>query len=133
MPETSAFVFLIRESNYQTYIPFKRPNDFKKIRVFFCHNNISNFVSNIFGSYAGLHCKVICGKAKGKDYRPSDPCGADKYQHCWNAVCVDNNWFPVDTKWAAKRKVIIIIMNMIIIAILIRRKIVPKMSYENSV
>lgn len=55
--------------------------------------------------YAGLHCKIICGKAKGKDYKPADSCNDEKYQHCWNAICVDGNWFPVDTKWAAKRKV----------------------------
>lgn len=54
--------------------------------------------------YAGLHCKIISGKAKGKDYRPADSCSDEKYQHCWNAVCIEGNWLPVDTKWASKRK-----------------------------
>lgn len=52
-------------------------------------------------SFAGLHCKIITGCAKGKTFRPGDACTGERFRHCWNAVYFDGNWFLLDAKWGA--------------------------------
>lgn len=53
-------------------------------------------------SYAGLFCTVLTGFAKGLDYRPGDKFKGTEYNHSWNAVYIDNNWYLVDSHWATR-------------------------------
>lgn len=52
--------------------------------------------------YAGLFCTVLTGFAKGLDYRPGDKFKGTEYNHSWNAVYIDNNWYLVDSHWATR-------------------------------
>ncbi|XP_013408285.1 uncharacterized protein LOC106172195 isoform X2 [Lingula anatina] len=56
-------------------------------------------------SYAGLHCKVISGYAKGADYKPGMKFTGDTAHHSWNAVLIDGHWRLVDCHWAARRMI----------------------------
>ncbi|KAJ8317703.1 hypothetical protein KUTeg_005607 [Tegillarca granosa] len=60
-------------------------------------------VFQILCLYSGLYCKVIVGVAKGRHYIPGETCSQEKFQHCWNAVRIDDNWFLLDLKWASRR------------------------------
>ena len=52
--------------------------------------------------YAGLYCTVLTGFAKGLDYRPGDKFKGNEYNHSWNAVYIDDNWYLVDSHWATR-------------------------------
>lgn len=52
--------------------------------------------------YAGLYCTVLTGFAKGLDYRPGDKFKGTEYNHSWNAVYIDENWYLVDSHWATR-------------------------------
>ncbi|XP_052771924.1 uncharacterized protein LOC128211311 [Mya arenaria] len=52
--------------------------------------------------YAGLYCTVLTGFAKGLDYRPGDKFKGTEYNHSWNAVNIDENWYLVDSHWATR-------------------------------
>ncbi|XP_062611451.1 uncharacterized protein LOC134273277 isoform X2 [Saccostrea cucullata] len=52
--------------------------------------------------HAGLFCTVLTGFAKGLDYRPGDKFKGTEYNHSWNAVYIDNNWYLVDSHWATR-------------------------------
>ncbi|XP_029644723.1 uncharacterized protein LOC115218879 [Octopus sinensis] len=52
--------------------------------------------------YSGLYSVVITGLAKGLDYRPGDVFKGTEYNHSWNAVYIDNNWYLVDSHWATR-------------------------------
>jgi len=56
-------------------------------------------------SYAGLHCKTLCGYAKGADYKPGMRFSGDLGQHSWNAVFINGSWRLIDCHWAARRLV----------------------------
>ncbi|KAK3095942.1 hypothetical protein FSP39_021116 [Pinctada imbricata] len=53
-------------------------------------------------NHAGLYCAVLTGFAKGLDYRPGDEFKGTEYNHSWNAVYVDDNWYLVDSHWATR-------------------------------
>lgn len=53
-------------------------------------------------SFAGVHSIVLTGYAKGLDYRPGDKFKGNEYNHSWNAVLIDNNWYLVDSHWATR-------------------------------
>ena len=55
-----------------------------------------------FSRYAGLYCTVLTGFAKGLDYRPGDKFKGTEYNHSWNAVYIDENWYLVDSHWATR-------------------------------
>ncbi|KAK3095037.1 hypothetical protein FSP39_009493 [Pinctada imbricata] len=59
-------------------------------------------VFKLFCLFSGLHCKIIVGHAKGKDYRPGEPCSQERFRHCWNAVLLNGNWFLIDCKWGTR-------------------------------
>lgn len=48
-------------------------------------------------SFAGLHCKVISGLAKGASYRIGQAMSPEECQHWWNAVYVYGKWCLVDS------------------------------------
>ncbi|CAG5135476.1 unnamed protein product [Candidula unifasciata] len=52
--------------------------------------------------FAGVHSIVLTGYAKGLDYRPGDKFKGNEYNHSWNAVLIDNNWYLVDSHWATR-------------------------------
>lgn len=52
--------------------------------------------------YSGLHCTVVTGLAKGLDYHPGDEFKGTNYNHSWNAVFIENNWYLVDSHWATR-------------------------------
>lgn len=52
--------------------------------------------------YSGLYCAVLTGFAKGLDYRPGDNFKGSEYNHSWNAVYIDDNWYLVDSHWATR-------------------------------
>jgi len=52
--------------------------------------------------FAGVHSIVLTGYAKGLDYRPGDKFKGNEYNHSWNAVLLDNNWYLVDSHWATR-------------------------------
>lgn len=52
--------------------------------------------------FAGLYCTVLTGFAKGLDYRPGDKFKGTEYNHSWNAVYIDENWYLVDSHWATR-------------------------------
>ncbi|KAA0189487.1 hypothetical protein FBUS_06687 [Fasciolopsis buskii] len=53
--------------------------------------------------YAGLHCKLLAGYAKGAEYAPRMPFTGRQGQHSWNTVLVDKVWSLVDCNWIARR------------------------------
>ncbi|KAK3757666.1 hypothetical protein RRG08_000177 [Elysia crispata] len=52
--------------------------------------------------FAGVHSIVLTGFAKGLDYRPGDKFKGNEYNHSWNAVLIDSNWYLVDSHWATR-------------------------------
>lgn len=52
--------------------------------------------------FSGIHSIVLTGFAKGLDYRPGDQFKGNDYNHSWNAVLIDNNWYLVDSHWATR-------------------------------
>ncbi|KAK3603019.1 hypothetical protein CHS0354_037766 [Potamilus streckersoni] len=52
--------------------------------------------------FSGLQCVVLTGFAKGLDYRPGDKFKGTDYNHSWNAVYIDENWYLVDSHWATR-------------------------------
>ncbi|BFY97405.1 hypothetical protein BsWGS_00445 [Bradybaena similaris] len=52
--------------------------------------------------FAGVNAVVLTGYAKGLDYRPGDKFKGNDYNHSWNAVLIDNNWYLVDSHWATR-------------------------------
>lgn len=56
---------------------------------------------NVF-RYSGVYCAVLTGFAKGLDYRPGDNFKGSEYNHSWNAVYIDDNWYLVDSHWATR-------------------------------
>lgn len=52
--------------------------------------------------FAGVHSIVLTGFAKGLDYRPGDKFKGSEYNHSWNAVLIDSNWYLVDSHWATR-------------------------------
>uniref|UniRef100_A0A0B7AF40 Transglutaminase-like domain-containing protein n=1 Tax=Arion vulgaris TaxID=1028688 RepID=A0A0B7AF40_9EUPU len=52
--------------------------------------------------FAGVSAVVLTGYAKGLDYRPGDKFKGNDYNHSWNAVLIDNNWYLVDSHWATR-------------------------------
>jgi hypothetical protein len=52
--------------------------------------------------FAGVQSIVLTGYAKGLDYRPGDKFKGNEYNHSWNAVLIDNNWYLVDCHWATR-------------------------------
>ncbi len=48
---------------------------------------------------AGLKAIVVTGYAKGAGYRPGNL--KPESNHAWNAICVGNNWYPVEATWAS--------------------------------
>ena len=61
-----------------------------------------NFSSLSCLSFAGVHSIVLTGFAKGLDYRPGDKFKGNEYNHSWNAVLIDSNWYLVDSHWATR-------------------------------
>ena len=61
------------------------------IFIFVCHR------------YAGLHCKLIVGYAKGADYVPGMKFHGRQGEHSWNAVLIEGVWRLIDCHWAARR------------------------------
>lgn len=53
--------------------------------------------------YAGLHCKLLIGYAKGAEYAPGMHFSGRQGQHSWNAVLIDKCWRLIDCHWAARR------------------------------
>ncbi|KAH8870597.1 Hillarin [Schistosoma japonicum] len=53
--------------------------------------------------YAGLHCKLLIGYAKGAEYAPGMHFSGRQGQHSWNAVLIDKVWRLIDCHWAARR------------------------------
>lgn len=45
---------------------------------------------------------MLTGFAKGLDYRPGDNFKGSEYNHSWNAVYIDDNWYLVDSHWATR-------------------------------
>ncbi|KAL8579137.1 hypothetical protein ACOMHN_036076 [Nucella lapillus] len=52
--------------------------------------------------FAGLTSKILTGYAKGLDYRPGNQFKDSNYNHSWNAVLVDGNWYLIDSHWATR-------------------------------
>ncbi|PVD31076.1 hypothetical protein C0Q70_10353 [Pomacea canaliculata] len=52
--------------------------------------------------YSGVTAVVLTGFAKGLDYRPGDKFKGTDYNHSWNAVLIDSNWYLVDSHWATR-------------------------------
>ncbi|XP_041369562.1 hillarin-like [Gigantopelta aegis] len=52
--------------------------------------------------FSDLHCAVLTGYAKGLDYRPGDQFKTNDYNHSWNGVLIDGNWYLVDSHWATR-------------------------------
>ena len=63
---------------------------------------LTNVMFVFLSSYAGLYCTVLTGFAKGLDYRPGDKFKGSEYNHSWNAVYIDGNWYLVDSHWATR-------------------------------
>ena len=64
------------------------------------------FTLSYICSYAGIHCKIINGHAKGADYTPGQRfTSLQEGHHSWNAVLVDNTWCLIDCHWASRRLV----------------------------
>lgn len=47
--------------------------------------------------FAGLHCKVISGLAKGANHKIGQPMAPEEFQHWWNAVFIYGKWCLVDS------------------------------------
>lgn len=45
---------------------------------------------------------MLTGFAKGLDYRPGDKFKGTEFNHSWNAVYIDDNWYLVDSHWATR-------------------------------
>ncbi|XP_067949883.1 uncharacterized protein [Watersipora subatra] len=54
-------------------------------------------------SYAGLHCRVIRGYAKGADYKPGMRFRGTQAFHAWNSVLIHGHWRLIDCHWASRR------------------------------
>ncbi|ESO90318.1 hypothetical protein LOTGIDRAFT_218011 [Lottia gigantea] len=52
--------------------------------------------------FSGLHCQVLTGFAKGLDYRPGDKFKGSEYNHSWNAILIDGQWYLIDSHWATR-------------------------------
>lgn len=52
--------------------------------------------------FSGVTAVVLTGFAKGLDYRPGDKFKGNDYNHSWNAVLIDSNWYLVDSHWATR-------------------------------
>lgn len=59
-------------------------------------------VISCFVRYSGVTAVVLTGFAKGLDYRPGDKFKGTDYNHSWNAVLIDSNWYLVDSHWATR-------------------------------
>lgn len=74
------------------------------------HHNILPYTSWVFlemslisiHRFAGLYCVVLTGFAKGLDYRPGDKFKGSEYNHSWNVVFIDDQWYLVDSHWATR-------------------------------
>lgn len=53
-------------------------------------------------SYAGLHCVIVTGRAKGADYEPAMKFVGKQGAHTWNAIFIHGSWCLVDCHWAAR-------------------------------
>ncbi|XP_046335302.2 uncharacterized protein LOC124117442 [Haliotis rufescens] len=52
--------------------------------------------------FSGVQSVVLTGYAKGLDYRPGDKFKGNEYNHSWNGILIDGNWYLVDSHWATR-------------------------------
>ena len=53
-------------------------------------------------TYAGLHCTIIRGYAKGVGYEPGMKFSGNTFTHYWNAVLIRDQWKLIDANWGAR-------------------------------
>ena len=73
---------------------------------------------------------VLTGFAKGLDYRPGDQFKGNEYNHSWNAVLIDSNWYLVDSHWATRYLVSEKNMPENLVSILVRIVIVCQKTWS---
>lgn len=57
-------------------------------------------------SYAGLACVEIKGHSKSVGYEPGMKIKEENFQNTWNAVLIQNDWWPVQCNWGARHLVL---------------------------
>jgi len=56
--------------------------------------------------FAGLGCVEVKGHSKSVGYEPGMRIREDTFQNTWNAVMIDEDWWPVQCNWGARHLVL---------------------------